>query len=76
MPNNPLVVVATVFLGFPVYFLPAFIAAKRNHPDKKKLLYWNLFTGWTLIGWAVVMILAAKGSAYDGVETEGSEENQ
>ncbi len=63
-----LIIVAAIFLGFPVYFLPAYVAAKREHPQRKKLLYWNLFSAWTVIGWAVVMILAARGSAFDEKE--------
>ncbi len=65
-----LIIVITIFLGFPVYFLPAFVAAKREHPQKKKLLYWNLFTAWTGIAWAVLMILAAKGSAVENVDEQ------
>ena len=58
---KPLLIVAIIFLGFPVYFLPAYVAAKREHPKRKKILYWNLCTAWTgLIAWAILMFWAAK----------------
>ncbi len=60
---RPLLIIAIIFLGFPVYFLPAFIAAKREHPKRRKLLFWNLFTAWTGIGWMIVLLLSVKGIA-------------
>ncbi len=55
-----LTIMICVFLGFPVYFLPAFIAAKREHPKRKAILYWNLFTAWTGIGWVILIFTASK----------------
>ena len=57
---KPLAILALIFLGFPVYFLPAYVAAKRDTPAKKKILYWNLFTAWTGIAWVVLILLAAR----------------
>ena len=65
-----LTMIIVIFLGFPVYFLPAFIAAKREHPQRKKLLYWNLFSAWTGIGWLVLILLAAKSRKESPEETE------
>ena len=56
-----LTAVVAIFLGFPVYFLPAFLAAKREHPKRKAILYWNLFTAWTGIAWVILIFAAAKG---------------
>ena len=67
---HALVIVALVFLGFPVYFLPAYIAGKREHPQRRKILLWNVFTAWTVIGWMVLMILAARGSGAEMLEKE------
>jgi len=61
-----LAIVVLIFLGFPVYFLPAYLAAKREHPKRKKILLWNLLTAWTGIGWVVLIFMAAKNS---GTET-------
>lgn len=67
-----LIIVVLIFLGFPVYFLPAYIAGKREHPERRKILLWNLLLGWTVIGWMVTMILAARGSGI--VPTDAQEE--
>ncbi len=71
---HALVIVALVFLGFPVYFLPAYIAGKREHPERRKILLCNLLTAWTVIGWMVLMILAARGSGAEMLEKEMQEE--
>ncbi len=63
-----LVWMAVLFLGFPVYFLPAFIAAKREHPKRRKLLLWNLLTAWTGIGWIWVLFVAVRGIAAEDTE--------
>ena len=60
-----LIGIVTVFLGFPIYFLPAVIAARRDHPKKKQILWWNLFAAWTAIGWVVLILASARGSAFD-----------
>lgn len=65
-----LIGIITVFLGFPIYFLPAFIAARRDHPKKKQILWWNLFAAWTAAGWIVLILLAARGSAFDNEKSE------
>ncbi len=67
-----LVWMAVLFLGFPVYFLPAFIAAKREHPKRRKLLLWNFLAGWTGIGWVLVLFSAVRGIAAE--ETRKKEE--
>lgn len=41
-----------------VYFLPSLLAWRRQHRWRDKILLANLLTGWTVIGWAVCLILA------------------
>ncbi len=71
---HALVIVALVFLGFPVYFLPAYIAGKREHPGRRKILLWNVLAAWTVIGWVVLIMLAARGSSVEMLEKEMQEE--
>lgn len=71
-----LTIIAIIFLGFPVYFLPAFIAAKRELTNRKKILYWNLFTAWTVIGWVILICLAAKGSALESAVQKASNQEE
>jgi hypothetical protein len=48
--------------GFPflMYFLPTIIAIARSKRDIVGILMLNLFLGWTVIGWFIALIWAAK----------------
>jgi hypothetical protein len=43
-----------------MYFLPSIVAFARNKRDTTAILLLNIFRGWTLIGWIVALIWAAK----------------
>jgi hypothetical protein len=43
-----------------MYFLPSIVAFARNKRDTTAILLLNIFLGWTLIGWIVALIWAAK----------------
>jgi hypothetical protein len=47
-----------ILLGFPLYFLPTFIAAARKNSNALGIFVLNLFLGWTLLGWIGAMIWA------------------
>lgn len=47
-----------VFLGIFLYFLPWFIAAKRNHRNEPAILIVNLLLGWSLLGWVAALVWA------------------
>jgi len=46
--------------GFLMYFLPTIIAAVRSKRDTLAIFLLNLFLGWSVIGWIVALIWAAK----------------
>jgi hypothetical protein len=46
--------------GFVMYFLPTIIAMIRSKRDTLAIFLLNLFLGWTIIGWVVAVIWAAK----------------
>jgi hypothetical protein len=46
--------------GFVMYFLPTIIAAIRSKRDTLAIFLLNLFLGWSVIGWIVALIWAAK----------------
>jgi hypothetical protein len=46
--------------GFLMYFLPSVIALARNKRDILAIFLLNLFLGWSVIGWFVALIWAAK----------------
>jgi hypothetical protein len=50
------------FVGLPflMYFLPSIIALARSKRDLLSIFLLNLFLGWTVIGWIVCLVWAAK----------------
>ena len=41
-----------------LYFLPSIIAHSRKHPHYGTIVFLNLFTGWTVIGWVGCLVWA------------------
>jgi hypothetical protein len=56
--KNFLLLCIFFFLIFTVYFVPTYIAIKRDLTRKWFILLINLITGWTIIGWIAVLIWA------------------
>lgn len=46
-----------------MYFLPTIIAAIRSKRDLLAIFLLNLFLGWSVIGWFVALVWAAKNDA-------------
>jgi hypothetical protein len=46
--------------GFVLYFLPSIIALARSKRDTLAILLLNFFLGWSVIGWIVALVWAAK----------------
>jgi hypothetical protein len=38
------------------YFLPAFIAAQRGHPERPAITWLNILLGWTGAGWVAALL--------------------
>lgn len=49
--------------GFVMYFLPTIIALIRSKRDTVAILLLNLFLGWSVIGWIIALVWAAKNDA-------------
>ncbi len=45
-------------IALSIYFIPTFIARKKQHIQKTSILLLNIFLGWTFIGWVVALIWA------------------
>lgn len=41
-----------------LYFAPWLIACLRGRAGAGYIGFWNLFTGWSIIGWVIALILA------------------
>ena len=52
-----------ISFGFVMYFLPSIIALMRGKRDILAIFLLNLFLGWSVIGWVVELIWAAKHDA-------------
>jgi len=59
--------ILSMFLFFPLlglpflmYFLPSIIAFARSKRDLLSIFLLNLFLGWSVIGWIVALVWAAK----------------
>ena len=49
--------------GTLLYFLPSIIALARSKRDLLAIFLLNLFLGWSVIGWVVALVWAAKNDA-------------
>lgn len=49
--------------GTALYFLPSIIALARSKRDLLAIFLLNLFLGWSVIGWIVALVWAAKNDA-------------
>lgn len=49
-------------LAVAIYFLPAIIATKRDHPNGVSIIVLNFFLGWTLIGWVAALVWACSAA--------------
>ena len=50
-------------LGTVMYFLPSIVALARSKRDLLAIFLLNLFLGWSVIGWIVALVWAAKSDA-------------
>lgn len=50
-------------LPFLMYFLPSIIALARSKRDLLAIFLLNFFLGWSVIGWIVALVWAAKNDA-------------
>ena len=63
MDNTTTVIVLVLILV--IYMLPTLVAYSREHPRRAGLAVFNIFLGWTLIGWIAVFLWAALARVED-----------
>jgi hypothetical protein len=51
-------------IGLYIYFLPTFVARGNNHRNLLAVLLFNIFLGWTLLGWVVALVWASMKSKH------------
>ena len=62
---DSLTIVILLLLILIIYMLPTLIAYSREHSRRAVVTVFNIFLGWTLLGWIVVFLWAALGRVED-----------
>lgn len=57
---------------FAIYIKPTKSAFENNHPQKNTILWLNILTGWTLIGWLVLLMWMNPGGAVQQIPASPS----
>jgi len=50
--------VACSLVGLVIYFIPSWVAIRRDHRNVKSIIVLDLFLGWTLVGWVLALVWA------------------
>lgn len=64
--GDAVLVLVLIVLGFALYFLPTFVAHRRNHHQFGTILVLNIFLGWTFIGWVVCLAMSLSATSGGG----------
>ena len=48
--------VALAVIALALYFVPSFIAVKKNKRNKNAVFALNLLLGWTFVGWVAALV--------------------
>jgi len=56
--NDIIVVVFIISILLFIYFIPTFVAYRKLHDDFFDIFIYNIFYGYTIIGWIMVLIWA------------------
>jgi uncharacterized membrane-anchored protein len=65
-----LLLIAGLFFFLFLYFMPAYFAYRRDHPQRHWILVCNLFAGATVIVWIICIIWALTYNAPQESEPE------
>lgn len=57
-----------LLLGLVVYLLPAILALRKGHPNRRGIFLLNLLTGWSVIGWALALVWSLSGEGDSAAE--------
>ncbi len=52
--------ILALILLFVLYFIPTWIAIKKQHSNKTAIILINLLAGWMILGWFIALIWAIK----------------
>jgi len=49
-----------------IYYIPSFLAIIRKRPDILKIFLFNMFLGWTIMGWILALIWSLQKADNNG----------
>ena len=58
-----LAMIALILIVLAMYWLPSIIGYYRRTPDIFSVVVTNALLGWTIVGWLVAMVMAARTPA-------------
>ena len=53
-------VLVLFFVALALYFLPTIVARNKQRMDTGSIFVLNLLLGWTIVGWIIAFVWAAK----------------
>ena len=76
--SNGAAVAAMIVVGdmifFVIYCLPIFIADHRRNRNLAAVVIVNVFLGWSMIGWAVALVMAFSGDTFASTKAREAKE--
>ena len=57
-----------IFVLLPIYFVPSYIAFKKQKLQKTAIVVLNVFLGWTFLGWVVALVWACMEDGTNAAE--------
>jgi hypothetical protein len=51
-----------------IYFIPAYVASKRNHKNFTPILLLNIFLGFSLVGWVIALVWSTSAQDTGGTK--------
>ena len=54
--SNPWLGFFYLAIALAIYFIPTFVAAKREHQSGMAIAALNFFLGWTFLGWVIALV--------------------
>jgi hypothetical protein len=65
-----MLLIICLVLGVIFYFLPAFIASSKKHPNAMAIAVLDLFLGWTFLGWVIALVWAFTGQSRNEISQD------
>jgi T4 superinfection immunity protein len=75
VPDLGVIVFAILVVIAVIYYVPTIIAYVRRRPDLASIALFNVFLGWTIIGWIIAMVWCFRKPKASGAAQQAYEES-